>query len=152
MGGASAVAASSRQPAADDGIRPRRLAIVLSPPGSRSACRVEAPERVLRAWAMLNVADDELCRALITPGAAARLGRQLQAITGELERSLSPALADELRRLTCPEPTAPSTPGEVRVAYASLRGWAGGLVAGMLDQLQVADAQARGRLPVPSRP
>jgi len=144
MGGASAVAASSRRPPTPDGARPPRLAVLLGPPGSR-AWRVEMPDRVLRAWAMLSVAYDELHQAPLTPAAAARLGRQLQAVTAELERSVSPALARELRRVTCAGGTAPCTPRELRVAYASLLGWAGGLVTGMLDQLEVAGVEARSR-------
>jgi hypothetical protein len=116
-----------------------RLAVVLGGrAGSGRICRVEAPDRVLRVWALLNDADNELHQVSLPPAAASRLQRQLDTLTGELERSVSPALADELRHLIRQRQVTAPTADELRVEYASLLGWTGGLVIEMLSQIEVA--------------
>jgi hypothetical protein len=126
-----------------------RLAVVLNGhSGSPRPCRVEAPDRVLRMWTLLNTADDELHQAKLSPGAAARLERQLRVITTELERSVSPVLADELHHLIGQGRNASPTLAELRVDYASVLGWTGGLVIAMLDQLATTRL-APARLAVP---
>ena len=64
--------------------------------------RVDTPDRVLRIWALLGNAADDLRQAALPPEVIARLGRQLDAAVAELETSLSPALAGELHRLIAP--------------------------------------------------
>jgi len=119
-----------------------RLAVVLGRPADASRiCRVDAPGRVLRIWALLNRADDELRQASLPPAAAPRLQRQLDALTGELERSVSPALAGELRHLIRHNQAAAPTADELRVEYTSLLGWTGALVIEMLSQIEVAGAK-----------
>jgi Bacterial proteasome activator len=129
---------SGRQPAGLTTVMvPSRPAVVLGgPAGSPSACRVEEPDRLFRVWGMLNAASDELHKVELQPGAVPRLQRQLKAAIAELQRSVSPALAGELDRLTRPDDTAPATTGELRIVYAALLGWTGGLVIAVLDQLQ----------------
>jgi hypothetical protein len=95
-------AGPSEQPGVQAVTAPR-LAVVLSGPTDASRiCRVNAPDRVLRIWALLTLADAELRRVRLQPGAAERLRRQLDAVTTELERSVSPALAGELHHLIRP--------------------------------------------------
>jgi hypothetical protein len=131
----TALARTAQQPAGDHAAAPR-LAIALgSRGGSRSADRVEAPDRVLRMWSLLNTTDEELHQVTLPAGAQARLGRQLETITAELERSVSPVLAGELRRLAGQGGTVPLTLAELRVRHAGLLGWASGLVIAMLEQL-----------------
>jgi hypothetical protein len=89
-------------------------------------------------WALLNHADDELYQVSLPPGAAPRCSGQLDALTGELERSVSPALAAGLRHLIRQRKAAAPTADELRVEYASLLGWIGGLVIEMLSQIEVA--------------
>ncbi len=123
--------------------RPPRLAVLIG--GSADAsrvCRVDSPDRLLRIWALLNSADDELHQVTLPPGAVARLQRQFDALVAELERSLSPALADELRHLVSRKEATDPTADELRLEYVSLLGWTGGLVIGMLSQLEVARARA----------
>jgi hypothetical protein len=73
-------AGPSEQPGGQEVTAPR-LAVVLGRPADASRiCRVDAPGRVLRIWALLNHADDELHQASLPPGAAARLQRQLDAL------------------------------------------------------------------------
>jgi len=54
---------------------------------------------------------------------------------------VSPALADELRHLIRKRKPATPTADELRVEYASLLGWTGGLVIQMLSQIEVASAR-----------
>lgn len=133
--------ATTRQRPMSLGAAPPRLAVVLGgPTGTRHADRVEAPDRVLRMWELLLGADDELHRVTLPPVAAVRLQQQLETVTAELERSVSPELAGELRHLSGTGWTAAPTPAELRIEYASLLGWTGGLVIGMLSQLETAHA------------
>ena len=121
--------------------RVARLAVVLGgPPGAPDACRVEAVDRVLRVWALLNAADSELHQVRLPPEAVGRLQRQLEAIIAELEGAVSGELAGELDRLVRRRETASPTVDELRIEYASLLGWVAGLVAGMLGQLELATA------------
>jgi proteasome activator-like protein len=115
---------------------PSRPAVVLGGlAGSPCAYRVEEPDRLLRVWGMLSAASDELHKVKLPPEAVAGLQRQLKAAIAELERSVSPALAGELDYLTRQNDTTLATASELRVEYASLLGWTGGLVIAMLDQL-----------------
>jgi len=113
------------------------------PAGGRRACRVEAPARVLRMWYLLNAADQELHQVTLPPEAAPRLQRLLETVRGDLERSVSPALADELRQLTS-RPAGPRGLDELRVECVSLRGWTGGLVLAMLAQIEAARLRQHG--------
>jgi len=137
----AASARTGQQSAADYAAAPR-LAIVLGRrDGSRCADRVEAPDRVLRMWSLLNNAEEELHQVRLPTGAQVRLGRQLETVTAELERSVSPMLAGELRRLVGHGETVPLTLSELRVDYAGVLGWTGGLVIAMLDQLATTAAR-----------
>jgi len=131
-------AGPSKQPGGQEVTAPRLVVVLGRSADASRICRVDAPCRVLRIWALLNRADDELHQASLPPGAAARLQRQLDALTGELERSVSPALAAELRHLISQGKAAVPTAGELRVEYASLLGWTGGLVIEMLSRIEVA--------------
>lgn len=134
-----------------------RLAVVMGRATDASRiCRVDAPDRVLRIWAMLSSADGELHQASLRPEATLRLQRQLDALTAELERSLSPALAGELHRIIDRRDTDTKlTADELRVEYATLLAWTIGLVIGILSQLEAADLKTArpGAAPplVPSR-
>ena len=120
-----------------------RLVVVLARDGGESrVCRVDAPDRVLRIWALLNNASGELRQVDLPAGAAERLERQLGAFTAELERSVSPALGRELHELFPPREAGAATARELRIEYAGLLGWAGSLVIGILSQVQAAAARA----------
>jgi len=123
-------------------VRPPRLAVTIGRAADASrVCRVDAPDRVLRIWAMLASADDELHQASLRPEAVARLQRQLDALTAELEQSLSPALAGELHRLVDHKADTELTAGQLRVEYATLLSWTIGLVIGILTELEAASAR-----------
>jgi Protein of unknown function (DUF2587) len=111
-----------------------------------AAYQVESPDRLLRMLALLTEADDELREVNLPPQALARIQRQLAAVSAEIERSVSPALADELHRLLGHQSAEPG-PREVRIEYVALLGWVSGLVIGMLSQLEAArnDQHPAGR-------
>ncbi len=101
------------------------------------ACRVEAPDRVLRMYGLLEAARDELDLTTVPPQDRARVQRLLEAVRAELERSGSAALADELHELIRHREAVPAA-AELRIEYSSLLGRASGLVVAMLDQLAAA--------------
>ncbi len=138
-------AARAGQPAE---ARPRLAVIIGGQPGDLSECRIDDPDRVMRAWFLLVAAEQELHQVSLSPGAESRLGQQLHAVTAELERSLSPALTAELRRLRRVNGSPVPTLAELRTECASLAGWTGGLVTAMLGQLEEASAR-RGVTPEP---
>jgi hypothetical protein len=133
----AAAARTEHQRAGHDEAAPRLAIILRERSGSGCANRVEAPDRVLRMWSLLNTADEEL-HHVTRPGAVGRLQRQLEAVTAELERSVSPTLASELHHLVGHGGTVPITLPELRIEYASVLGWAGGLVIAMLSELATA--------------
>jgi hypothetical protein len=100
-------------------------------------------------WFLLNALGEERQLGSLPPGSQARVQRLLRAIRDELERSVSPALAGELHHLLGWGEAGPEA-GQLRIALASLLGWTGGLVVGMLSELEAA--QARQRVPHPERP
>jgi len=115
-----------------------RLVVALDRPGTdHPACYVGAPARVLRMWAVLNAANDELHQAAPAPAVLPHLQRSLQVIRTELERSVSAPLADELCHLIPPQATSPSA-DELRIECAGLLGWTGGLAVGILEQVEAA--------------
>ena len=103
--------------------------------------RVDAPDRVLRVWALLGNAADDLRQASLRPEVIARLRRQLDVAVTELETSLSPALADELHRLIGPGKDAELSADELRVEYATVLAWTASLLTEVLSQIH--DAAAR---------
>ena len=123
-------------------ITPPRLAVTIGRAAdARRVCRVDAPDRVLRIWAMLARADDELHQASLRPELVAQLQQQLDVLIAELERSLSPAPAGELHRIVGRKAGTELTADELRIEYASLLSWTIGLVIGILTELEVASAK-----------
>ena len=125
MGGTEPAGPARQQEA--EAVAPPRLAVVVDRPADANRiCRVDAPDRVLRIWAMLSNANGEFREASLRPEMTARLQRQLDVLTAELQRCLSPALAGELhrildrqqltptsRRTNCASSTRPCWPGQL---------------------------------------
>jgi len=65
------------------------------------------------------------------------LQRQLHVIRRELEDTVSPPLAAELRRILPPQDEAPSA-GALRIECAVLLSWADSLAIQMLSELEAA--------------
>lgn len=134
---------SGERPGRPDQARPDRIGpathVVVAlgrPVQGPGAPRVESPDRVLRIWEMLSGVGDELNLQTMPPETLARIRRLLRTVTAELERSVSPALAEELHHLIGDGDAAEASASEVRIQYASLLGWLGGLVISMYTQLQ----------------
>jgi len=113
------------------------VAVSFSRPGAGQVYRVDSPGRVLRLWSLLNAAAGEVRAGELPPGARGRLRRVLTGVSAELGQCVSPELAEELDGLLGPGTAVPDA-GELRVDYALLLGWLGGLVIGILDQLESA--------------
>jgi len=86
---------------------------------------------------LLNAAGQERHQVALPPQAAPQLQHLLEAVRADLERSVSPALAGELRHLTH-WPAGPRGLDELRVESVTLLGWTSGLVLAMLGQLEAA--------------
>jgi hypothetical protein len=81
----------------------RRFAVIVGEgAGDGSAWRIEAPGRLLRLQSLLEATYEQIDRAALPPEGMPKLQRQLQAIRRELENTVSPALAAELRRILPP--------------------------------------------------
>jgi len=131
-------AATSGRQAENDVAVPARFAVIIGKAvGDGSACRIEAPERLLRVWSLLQATYEQSDWAALPPGSVPALQRQLQAIRRELEKAVSPPLAAELRRILPPQDAAPSV-GALRTEYAVLLSWSGSLVMEILRALAVA--------------
>ena len=129
--------AASGPRAVNEGAAPvRRFAVVVGGPADDgSACRVEEPGRLLRVWSLLQATSEQIDRAALPPEGMPALQRQLQAIRRELEQTVSPPLAAELRRIVPPQDEAPSA-GALRIECAVLLSWAGSLVVQVLSALE----------------
>ncbi len=114
-----------------------QVAVLFSRPGAGPVFRVDSAGRVLRLWALLNATAGEAHAEGLTPPARDRLRRVLTGVSAELGQCLSPALADELAGLLGPDTAVPEA-AALRIDYALVLGWLGGLMIGMLDQLESA--------------
>jgi len=115
----------------------RYVVAVDEPADGGSACRIEEPDRLLRVWSLLQATCQQLDSATLPPEGIPGLQRQLQAIHRELDRAVSPPLADELRRILPAHETAPSA-GALRIECAVLLSWVGSLVVQMLTSFGAA--------------
>jgi len=114
-----------------------RFAVIVGGPVGGSARRVEAPARLLRVWSLLEATREQIGHAAVPPEALPRLQRQLREVRRELESTVSPALAAELRRIAPLRDEAPSAAG-LRTECAVLTSWAGSLTIQMLSALAAA--------------
>jgi Protein of unknown function (DUF2587) len=115
----------------------QRFAVVVGEPAGGSACRIEAPGRLLRVWSLLQATHEEIDRDALPPEDVPRLQRQLRAIRRELEDTVPPQLAAELQRIAPPRDEAPSAAG-LRIECAALTIWTGSLTMHMLSTLEAA--------------
>jgi len=121
----------------DAGAPVRAFAVIIGEHAGGTACRVAAPGRLLRIWSLLQATQEQIADAALLPAGMPRLQRQLQAIRRELETSVSPPLAAELRRIAPPRDEAPSAAG-LRIECAALTSWTGSLTMQMLSTLEAA--------------
>jgi hypothetical protein len=123
----------STQPRDDEAAQPaRRFVIVVGKPASDvPVSRIEDPPRLLRLWLVLQATVEQLDNTTLPPERLAGLQRQLRVIRHELERAVSPPLTAEIRQIVPPHEGEPSADA-LRIEYAALAGWVGGLVLQML--------------------
>ena len=138
-------AASGQRAENDPGGPVRRFAVIVGEPVGGSACRIDAPARLLRIWSLLQATYEQIARAALPPEGMPRLQRQLQAIRRELEDTVSPPLAAELRRIAPHRDEAPSAAG-LRIECAVLTNWSGSLAMQMLGTLE-AEGKRLSRQP-----
>ncbi len=105
--------------------------------GSGKTYRVESPGRLMRIYAMLSEASEEIRSPGLPPGSLAWAQQLLEAACAEIERAVSPALTAELHQL-CGSWVADPGATEVRIEYAGLLGWLSGLVVAMVTELEAA--------------
>jgi Bacterial proteasome activator len=114
-----------------------RFAVILGEPADGSACRIEAPGRLLRIWSLLNAIQEEVDHAALPTEGMPRLQRQLREIRRELASTVSPSLAAELQRIAPPRDDEPSAAG-LRIECAVLANWTSSLTMQMLTTLEAA--------------
>lgn len=132
------VSTSQRPARQDESVPAPRVVVALGRPDREGRkYKVESPDRLLRMLALLTGAADELRLVSLPPQSLLRLRRLLKAASAEVERSVSPALADELHHLLGHGETEPDA-AELRVELVALLGWVSGLAIGMLSQLENA--------------
>ena len=139
-------ATGGRQAGHDVAAPVRRFVVIVGKPVDVGpADRIEEPDRLLRAWSLLEATYEQLDWAALPPEGVPRLQRQFLVIRRELERAVSPPLVAELRRILPARDAAPSADA-LRIDYAVLLSWSGSLMVEMLRAL----AAAHQRLPGPS--
>jgi Protein of unknown function (DUF2587) len=131
--------AASGQQADNDVAAPvRRFAVVVGEGADGGpAFRIEAPGRLLRIRSLLDRTYEQIDRADLPPEGMPPLQRQLQTIRRELEDTVSPPLAAELRRILPSQNEAPSA-GALRIECTVLLSWADSLTMQMLTTLEAA--------------
>lgn len=143
-------AASGRNADNDAAAPARRFAVTIGGPADGGpARRIEEPGRLLRLRSLLHATYEQIDRADPSPEGMPAVQRQLQVIRRELEDTVSPELAAELRRILPSRDEAPSA-GALRIECTVLLSWADSLVVEMLNTLGAAyEHLARERLAGP---
>ncbi|WP_165966740.1 proteasome activator [Actinomadura sp. 7K507] len=95
---------------------------------------VTAPTRLMRTWRMLTAVNEELHSGIADDAAVHRAAMVFNVLRKEAISSLSPSLADEVRKLL-PPLAEDSDLADTRVACASALGWLDSLMTSMLMQL-----------------
>ena len=114
---------------------PRRF-VVLVGRADGDACRIEAPDRLLRLWSLLCATSAEMHSSSLPAQAIPGLRSQLRTIRAELEDCVSPPLIAELRHAV-PPTAALLSADELRTECAALLGWTGSLTVQMVSMLTV---------------
>jgi hypothetical protein len=107
---------------------------------------VSSPAKVMRIGAMVKQLLEEVRGASLDEQSRDRLKAIFEQSVAQLSESLSPDLADELRRLAPPFSSATPSEAELRVAQAQLVGWLEGLFHGIQATLFAQQMAARQQL------
>jgi hypothetical protein len=117
---------------------PRRSQLVILIGGPEEARRtgdsVTAPARLLRAWRLLTMLDQEMHAGRHVDEESHRIGRLFNRVRREILASVSAPLAEEARHLI-PALSERPGPADTRIACSGALGWLDRLVTSMLLQL-----------------
>ena len=115
--------------------------------GERDPYAIEEPAKIMRIGSMIKQLLEELRTTDLDPHARVRLRDIYERSIVELGSSLSPALCDELARLTSDfDDDETPTEAELRMAKAQLVGWLEGLFQGIQATLISQQMAARQQL------
>jgi hypothetical protein len=107
---------------------------------------VSSPARVMRIGAMVKALLEEVRTASLDEPGRDRLKSIFEQSVDELSESLSPDLAEELKRLAPPFASTTPSEAELRIAQAQLVGWLEGLFHGIQATLFAQQMTARNQL------
>jgi hypothetical protein len=115
---------------------------------SNPAAQVEQPAKVMRIGSMIKQLLEELRSAPLDDPGRVRLAAIHTRAIHELESSLAPELATELRAMALPFDLngPPPSDAELRIAQAQLVGWLEGLFHGIQTVLVAQQVAARAQL------
>ncbi|MGD9792159.1 MAG: bacterial proteasome activator family protein [Acidimicrobiia bacterium] len=116
------------------------------PDASAETESVSHPARVMRIGSMIKQLLDEVRSAPLDERSRARLTEIYDTSVKDLASSLSPDLAEELKRLAPPFEDGTPSDAELRVAQAQLVGWLEGLFHGIQATLFAQQMAARQQL------
>ncbi|MGL6234159.1 MAG: bacterial proteasome activator family protein [Segniliparus sp.] len=126
---------------------PQRIVVLTQPQAGEEADElVEQPAKVMRIGSMVKQLLEEVKSAPLNEAARSRLREIHTRSIQELQDGLSPAMREELERITLPfsEGETP-TEDELRIAQAQLVGWLEGLFHGIQTTLIAQQLAARAQ-------
>ncbi len=107
---------------------------------------IEQPGKVMRIGSMIKQLLEEVRQANLDEASRVRLSEIYSISIEELAATLSPDLAEELRRMSPPFENGVPSESELRVAQAQLVGWLEGLFHGIQAALFAQQMAARSQL------
>ncbi|TYK43607.1 hypothetical protein [Actinomadura decatromicini] len=113
---------------------PRRSIPIGGGREARNGCEVTAPIRLLRTWRLLTAVNEQLHADAADEAAAHRAATMFNVLRDEVLRSVSPPLAEEVRKLLPPLDEHSGVAG-TRTACAAALAWLDGLMTSVLPHL-----------------
>jgi hypothetical protein len=107
---------------------------------------IDQPAKLLRIGSMVKQLLEEVRQAPLDEASRQRLKEIYEQSVRELASGLSPALVDELDRVSIPFGKETPSEAELRVAHAQLVGWLEGLFHGIQATLMAQQAAAQAQL------
>ena len=140
-------AATDDQPAVDqpEVLRPEVIEADQEP-SEEGVESVSSPAKVMRIGAMVKALLEEVRTASLDEPGRDRLKSIFEQSVDELSGSLSPDLAEELKKLAPPFASSTPSEAELRIAQAQLVGWLEGLFHGIQATLFAQQMAARQQL------
>ncbi|MFI7586126.1 bacterial proteasome activator family protein [Spongisporangium articulatum] len=128
-------------------VTPEGMAVTGPSDSSSPAHQIEEPAKVMRIGSMIKQLLEEVRSAPLDEAGRARLAQIHERSVAELEKGLSPELAEELHAMAPAfDPSTVPSDAELRVAQAQLVGWLEGLFHGIQTALFAQQMAARTQL------